>query len=46
MSGIQHRNACGEIDVLVALNILQRGVFWAKKLHITPTPRGVAERRR
>ncbi len=27
MSGIQHRNACGEIDVLVALNILQRGVF-------------------
>lgn len=27
MSGVQHRDACGEIDVLVALNILQRGVF-------------------
>ena len=27
MPGIQHRNACGEIDVFVALYVLQRGVF-------------------
>ncbi|CDK59514.1 conserved hypothetical protein [Escherichia coli IS9] len=27
MPGIQHRNACGEIDVFVALYVLQRSVF-------------------
>ncbi len=38
MSGIQHRNACGEIDVLVAPTSFSVAFSadWAKKLHITP----------